>query len=121
MNRRESLNQRKQSIDKSNRRIKVKKGKENQDKHKWIDDLIDKFIVPNAKRHIDNDQGLLTNEESEFRIIVLLIALALMIWLLANYLCYKAISMPVPNVIYRNLENTGKFQRKKLGSSKSKN
>ena len=111
--RRKSLYKRKQSIDRKIRRtsLEVKESKENKDKEKWVDDLIDKFTVPNAKRHIDNDQGLLTNDESEFRIIVLLIALALIIWLSANYLCYKAIFMSAPKVVFRNLENTGKYRR----------
>ena len=104
---RKSLNKKRQ---RRNRRtsFKVKESKENQDKDTWVDDLIDKFIVPNAKRHIDNDQGLLTNDESEFRIIVLLIALALIFWMLANYFCYKAFFLSAPNVVFRNLENTGR-------------
>ena len=35
-----------------------------QEEEKWVDDLINMFIAPNAKRHIDNEKGLLSNQSS---------------------------------------------------------
>ena len=83
--------------------LKVKEAKKEikQDGEKWADDIINMFIAPNAKRHIDNEVGLLTNEESEFRLIMLLVALALMLGLLASYFCLKAIQVAEPQIIIK--------------------
>ena len=82
-------------------RVKEAKKEIMQDGEKWADDIINMFIAPNAKRHIDNEVGLLTNEESEFRLIMLLVALALMLGLLASYFCLTAIQISAPNIIIK--------------------
>ena len=53
---------------------------------KMEDKIIKMFTIPEVKRHIDNDSGLLTMDESEFRIITLLVALAMLLALIATFL-----------------------------------
>ena len=58
-------------------------------KEKLEDKIIQLFTIPEVKRHIDNETGLVTKEESDFRIITLFFAFTLLTTLIASFLCIE--------------------------------
>ena len=77
---------------------------------KLEDKIIKMFTIPEVKRHIDNDTGLLTMDESEFRIITLLVAFASLLLFIASLLCIELVlSMKEIKMITLDLEK-GNYQ-----------